>query len=201
VAVLVCRIEQALRKGHSVTAFVRDAKRIPFHHNHLVIVGGNVLNESEVEPAIIGQDAVIVALGAATSSPSDICSNGTQKIVNAMKRHKVSRVVVLTGFGTSRASRKQLGFGMRAIFKLVSLITYREFRDKEKQDDIVRQSGLDWTIIQPPTLTNEPAKGECKHGSFSPSILARISRSDVAAFMVDAVENSRYIKQSTFIHD
>lgn len=194
-------IEHALRKGHSVTAFVRDAKRISIHHNDLTIVEGNVLNEREVEPAIIGQDAVIVALGANTSSSSDICASGTLNIVNAMRKHSVMRIVVLTGFGSSRESRHQLGIGMRTVVKLVSMVANREFKDKEKQDGIVRQSGLDWTIVQPPTLTNGPAKGEYKHGSFAPSILARISRADVAAFMVNGVENSDYIKQSTYIHD
>lgn len=60
-----------------------------------------------------------------------------------MRRYKVKRLVVLTGFGTSRESRNQLGIGTRMMVKLVSLLTFREFRDKERQDDIVRQSELD----------------------------------------------------------
>lgn len=101
---------------------------------------------------------MFVALGATEGSPSDLCLRGIHSIVNSMRRHKVKRLVVLTGFGTSRESRNQLRFGMRMIVKLVSLITFREFYDKERQDDTVRKSGLDWTIVQPSRLTNEPGK-------------------------------------------
>jgi len=194
-------IDQAINKGHTVNAFVRAADRIPFSREGLTVVEGDVLNEEDVDSAVEGQDAVFVALGATAGSPSDICLRGTRSIVNAMRRHKVKRLVVLTGLGTSRESRKQLGMGMRMIVKLLSFITFREFRDKERQDGIVRQSELDWTIVQPPRLTNEPGKGRYKHGVFTPSMLARISRADVADFMIDSVEHARYIKQSAFIHD
>ncbi|QMV42097.1 NAD(P)-dependent oxidoreductase [Cohnella cholangitidis] len=194
-------IDQTINKGHSVKAFVRAADRVPFTREGLTVVEGDVLNEEDVDSAVEGQDAVFVALGATAGSPSDICLRGTRSIVNAMRRHQVKRLVVLTGFGTSRESRKQLGIGMRMIVKLASLITFREFRDKERQDGIVRQSELDWTIVQPPRLTNEPGKGRYKHGVFSPSMLAKISRADVANFMIDSVEHARYIKQSSFIHD
>ncbi len=195
------RIDQAINKGHTVKAFVRAADRIPFTREGLTVVEGNVFSEEDVEAAVEGQDAVFVALGATAGSPSDICVSGTWLIVNAMKRHKVKRLVILTGFGTSRESRKQLGIGMRMIVKLVSLITFREFHDKERQDSIVRQSRLNWTIVQPPRLTNEPGKWRYKHGAFTPSMLAKISRADVARFMIDSVEHARYIKQSSFIHD
>ncbi|MBU5350156.1 NAD(P)-dependent oxidoreductase [Paenibacillus lautus] len=194
-------IDQAINKGHTVKAFVRAADRIPFTREGLTVVEGNVFSEEDVGSAVEGQDAVFVALGATAGSPSDLCLRGTRSIVNAMRRHKVKRLVVLTGFGTSRESRNLLGIGMRMIVKLVSLITFREFYDKERQDGIVRKSGLDWTIVQPSRLTNEPGKRQYKHGAFTPSMLAKISRDDVARFMIESVEHARYIKQSSFIHD
>ncbi|REK76931.1 NAD(P)-dependent oxidoreductase [Paenibacillus paeoniae] len=194
-------IEQAIERGYSVTAFVRDSKRMMIHHDHLTILEGSVFNTHEVELAIQGQDAVIVALGANSSSPADICAKATLNIVNGMKKHQVKRIIVLTGFGTSPASRRQLGCVMRIVVKTISLLMYREFTDKEKQDEVVRQSGLNWTIVQPPKLTDGLKKGEFKHGSFRPSMLAQISRSDVATFMLDEVEHSRYINQSTYLHD
>lgn len=190
---------QALRSGHEVTAFVRNPERIPLKHPNLRTVKGDVLHLDEVEHVIIGQDAVLCALGAGKKSPPDLCSQGTQRIVSAMQNHNVRRIIVITGFGTSKESRVQFGFVTKLMVHLTGLLFYREFTDKQRQDSYVRQSDLDWTIIQPPTLTNGPQTGQYKHGQFPATLLGKISRADLAEFIMNELDVNHYIKQSTII--
>lgn len=188
-------VEQALRAGHRVTAFVRDASRLPTRHENLSHVVGDVLDAGAVDAALPGHDAVLCALGVLSGRKADagraqrhvpVCSQGTRNILEAMSRHGVRRIVVLTAssVGAGRASGR---FGAAAMARLV----LRDVMDdKEIQERDVMASATDWTLVRPVKINHKPWTGRVQCGEALPwSLLSGISHADVADFMIRALND------------
>ncbi|MDG2979287.1 SDR family oxidoreductase [Latilactobacillus curvatus] len=184
-------IEQALAQGHSVVA----VSRRPQQHASQSTVKWQVVdygNVDSITAALANSDAVIISLG-----DYDVVAP-TENIVAAMKRAQVQRVEILTGFGTSPESRKQLDFGMRVIMTGMKPM----LRTKERQDKIIRNAGLDFTIVQPPTLTNEPATHDYRYGDYQrKTITGNIARADLAEFMITNLTDHRFSRESVYIQN
>ncbi len=190
-------VKQALELGHEVTAFARTpAKLDDLQHDNLRIVQGDVKNPADVEKAIESQEAVLSALGSPTLKSGDTTlSEGTKNIVEAMKRYGVRRFVCETGLGVGD-SKDQPGFFIRKIF--IPLVLKNVFPEKEIQEEIIRKSGLDWIIVRPGGLTNGNKTSRYRHGS-DKNIKGRISRADVAEFMLEQMESDQYLHQTPAI--
>ena len=188
-------VGQALERGHRVTALVRkepSGKPRP----RLIAVLGNVLDPSSLDRAARGQDAVLSALGHKQwFRPTRILSEGTRNLIEAMRRHGVRRFVCETALGISDAWW-QMGLYYTLFVRPFILPLY--FWDKTRQEAIIRASDLDWTIVRPGALTNGPRRGHYRHGPGVGHWLwtVRIARADVAAFMLDQVTDSRYVRAS-----
>ena len=188
-------VGQALERGHRVTALVRkepSGKPPP----RLIAVLGNVLDPSSLDSAARGQDAVLSALGHKQwFRPTRILSEGTRNLIEAMRRHGVRRFVCETALGISDAWW-QMGLYYTLFVGPFILPLY--FWDKTRQEAIIRASDLDWTIVRPGALTNGPRRGHYRHGPRVGHWLwtVRIARADVAAFMLDQVTDSRYVRAS-----
>ena len=188
-------VSQALERGHRVTALVRkepSGKPRP----QLIAVLGNVLDPPSLDRAARGQDAVLSALGHRQwFRPTRILSEGTRNLIEAMRRHGVRRFVCETALGISDAWW-QMGLYYSLFLRPVILSLY--FWDKTRQEAIIRASDLDWTIVRPGALTNGPKRGHYRHGPRVGHWLwtVRISRAGVAAFMLDQMTDSRYVRAS-----
>ena len=143
-------VEQTLAEGHEVSAFVRDVLKLNIKHENLSTVTGDVLNTKNVEAAIKDQDAVLVALGNSTTSKNSLRSEGTRNIISAMQTHKIKRLIVMTTMG-AHESWEQLTFAGKAFFR--TMLKHVK-ADHELQEDYVKSSGLDWTIVRPSGLTD-----------------------------------------------
>jgi putative NADH-flavin reductase len=188
-------VSQALERGHRVTALVRKERSMEPRPG-LITVLGNVLEPSSLDRAARGQDAVLSALGHKQwFRPTRILSEGTRNLVAAMRRHGVRRFVCETALGISDAWWR-MGLYYTLFVRPVILPLY--FWDKARQEAIIRASDLDWTIVRPGALTNGPKRGHYRHGPRVGHWLwtVRISRADVAAFMLDEVTESRYVRAS-----
>jgi putative NADH-flavin reductase len=186
--------QQALHKNYTVSAFVRNPQRFPIQHNNLQIIKGNVADYDTVFRAIRNQDAVISALGAKSPFQNDrLLIQGVEHIVNAMERNAVKRLVYLSFLGV-KEYRKELGFLVNYV---VPLFLKKVIQDHEAKESIIISSSLDWTIIRPPRLTNGKQTGNYRHGEhiLSKSLMMKISRADLAAFMLQQVSDSQYIHQ------
>jgi len=189
-------VEQALDQGHTVTAFVRKASRMRVKHRRLKLAIGDVLNYATVEAAIAGQDAVLSALGHKRwLIKTSILSRGTRNIVAAMTKCRVRRFVCETSLGVGD-SRGRLG--ILYTFFLIPLLLYFYFQDKELQEKCIMQSSLDWIIVRPAALTNGKQTGVVREGKDIGSLLFthRISRADVASFMLSELRDDRYLKDT-----
>ena len=188
-------VSQALERGHRVTALVRKEPSSEVRPG-LTSVVGNVLDPASLDRATQGQDAVLSALGHKQwFRPTRILSEGTRNLIGAMQRHGVRRLICETALGISDAWW-QMGLYYTLFVRPVILPLY--FWDKTRQEAIIRASDLDWTIVRPGMLTNGPRRSHYRHGPRVGHWLwtVRISRADVAAFMLDQLTNARYVRAS-----
>lgn len=183
-------VKQSLEKGHHATAFVRDPSRMPIQHDHLVLVTGDIFDPTEVATAVKGQDAVVCVLGSSELKKTTIRSAGTANIIQAMKQENIRRFIVVSAMGTGDSWDTLSSTGKFLYATLLK--SSRE--DHEAQESAVKKSDLDWTIIRPSGLIDEPKTGKYEVGENIPAKTSRISRADVADLILKELE------QNTLLH-
>lgn len=185
-------VSQALKDGHSITAFVRNPAKLTISHERLKIIRGDVSNYKQVESAIENQQAVVSALGVSKALKHDpAVVQGIQHIIKAMQNVGVKRMVYQSTFLVSQ-NRDELGF---FVHKVLPLILRQEITDHEHKENFVRKSNLDYIIVRPSTLTNGPMTGKYRHGEriLPSSLISPISRANVAAFMLRQLSDDTYV--------
>jgi putative NADH-flavin reductase len=189
-------MREALAQGHEVTALVRDPSAATTEDHRPKVLQGNALDASSVESAVAGQDAVLSALGTRSARPTTLFSESTQNVIGAMDKHGVRRLVCITGIGVGD-SKGHVGFLYDRIIR--PFVVKNVYEDKERQEEAIKQSDLDWVIVRPARLTDEPAKGEYNvylGGSYTAKT---ISRTDVAAFMLAQLTADTYVRKTPVI--
>lgn len=188
-------VDQALECGHDVTAFARVPSKLAIQHERLTVVRGDVLDYASIESAVRNQDVVLSALGHKRwFLPTSILSAGTSNVIRAMESLGVKRLVCETSLGIAD-SRGRLGL-YYTLF-IVPVFLYFMFRDKELQERYIKESSLKWIIVRPGVLTNGPRRGTYRHGQVGHRLwTVRISRADVAAFMLDQLMDTPYLRSS-----
>ena len=186
-------VRQALDLGHEVTAFVRKPTKLKIEHPHLRVAQGNVRDYASVEAAMRGQNAVLCALGHKRFFwPTRILSEGTRNILRAMKACNVPRFICESSLGVGNAAGR---LGLPATLFFVPLVLPFYFWDRVRQEKLVEESDVDWVIVRPTTLNNQPARGNYRHapnlGSFI--LPTRIARADVADFMLKQLTDDDYV--------
>jgi putative NADH-flavin reductase len=187
-------VQQALAAGHDVTAFVRDPARLQLDDPRLRVAAGQVtVGQAAVTAAVDGHDAVISALGSSQTlrgmrSPM-IMSQATPVIIQAMTETGVDRLVFLSSLGVGD-SYAQAPPVLKLIYKLFLGPVYA---DKAAGERLLRDSSLNWTLVYPVLLTNGPHTGSYRSGeSLELTGMPRISRADVADFMVSQLSSPAY---------
>jgi putative NADH-flavin reductase len=181
-------VSQALAAGHSVTALARDPARLGIENSSLRVVTGDVLDPSALPPAVEGQDAVVSALGSGfTLRHTTLVSDGTRNVIEAMKTAGVGRLVSISAFGVGDSAGHSGFVPDRIIFPTLLRQLYA---DKDRQEDEVRRSGLQWMIVRPARLTNKPATGQYRASTDMAAVKPKtIARADVAAFCVSQLDD------------
>lgn len=186
-------VAQALGQGHTVTAFARTPSKLEIERPNLRIVQGDVLDPEAVTEAVHGQDAVLVTLGGGFSKT--LRSEGTQNVVRAMQATGIRRLICQTTLGAGD-SWGNLNFWWKRI--MFGLLIRGAFDDHNRQEDIVRTSGLDWTLVRPAAFTDGEHTGRYRHG-FGPTdrtTTLEISRKDVADFMLRQLASNEYLHEA-----
>jgi putative NADH-flavin reductase len=187
--------EQAVAAGHDVTAVVRNPRKLS-RQVRTVIAGLARPDPAALESAVAGADAVLSGLGPGSNAEAGVASQGTRGIVQAMQATGSRRIVVVSAapIGTVPSPGRPSppkhdpgdGFFMRHLFSpLTKAALRRTYADLAEMEDILHDSGLDWTIIRPPRLTGKPPTGAYRTalGHNLPGGLF-ISRADVASLML-----------------
>ena len=189
-------VQQALERGHQVTAFARRPEKLAIQHENLRVVRGDVLEAASVGAAVKGQDAVLSALGHKRwLGPTRILSAGTANLLDAMAAHGVKRLICETSLGVGDSFGR---LGLYYTLFVIPVILPFYFWDKGRQEAVIRASAADWTIVRPGALNDRIKSGVAHHGRSVGSFLwtVRISRADVAAFMLDQLTDDTYLRAS-----
>lgn len=180
---------QGLRLGHHITAFARNPAALSIKDKQLTVVRGNILELQEVKDAAKGHDVVISVLGNKTSNAfwhsNTTISDGLRNIIQAMIVHKVKRLLFVSSFGVSNTIFLPEKLFIRVVLKNI-------FADIPKQEKMIVDSGLNYTIVRPTRLIDAARTGEYKAGVDLPiGLFSKISRSDVADFLLKNIENKK----------
>jgi putative NADH-flavin reductase len=179
-------------------AFVRDPSRLGVAHERLTVVEGDVKDPAKVREAVDGADAVLSALGHTKSSAKDVQTVGTKNIVAAMRESGVQRLVSLTGAGVSDPKDEPKLFD-KAITTLLKLLQKDVLEDAEGHARVIEDSRLDWVIVRGPMLTEGERKGEYRVGYVGKNSGPRISRADVADFMLRQTEDDTHLGRKPMV--
>jgi uncharacterized protein YbjT (DUF2867 family) len=191
-------VDQAVARGDDVAVLVRSAEKAKDLKGAKIIVG-DARDEAALRQAVKGRDGVVSALGTPASPFKEVTllSTATRALVKAMEAENVSRLVAITGIGAGDSA----GHGGFLFDKLIFPLLLRNvYADKDRQEAIVKNSGLAWTLVRPSVLNNKPGRGTIKaiedlsdfHGG-------SISREDVAKFVLDQVSADAWLRRSPLI--
>jgi uncharacterized protein YbjT (DUF2867 family) len=199
-----------LAAGHQVTAFGRNSEKLPAYKGISLIVG-DALNAADVASAVAGQDAVVVSLGDSLNpvvlklgaklgvkrnTPPNICEVGTAKVIAAMKAASVARLICVTSYGVGD-TRDRLSRVFRLWFRVLQL--GEQLADKERQETLVKASGLDWTLVQPVGLTDGAATGRWLASTSGDRRKRTVSRVDLADFIAQVLEGGCYVRETVVL--
>lgn len=191
-------LKQALQAGHEVQALARSADQIAIDHPNLHKVAASVLDPGILDTVLPGIDVVITTLGVApTVSPVRVYSDTAKAVSKAMRHHGIRRLVAVTGMGAG-PTRSLGGFLYSQILRPVFLHTIYE--DKDREEEIIRSSDLDWTIVRPGFLTRLPPRGNYRVLTDPNDWEAGfISRSDLAEFLIRQISDKTLLRETPLV--
>lgn len=192
-------VERALGHGHEVTAFIHETSPDTTDPS-LITALGDVRDFGAVEAAVTGQHAVAVALSQGSGRGRDIHEAGIANVIHAMAAQDVRRLAAVSAAGAFARADKRMSLAFRALIATAMRPVYDDLEAMERR---IMASALDWTIVRPVGLSDEPASGQYRvslDGSLLPKT-ARISRADVASVVVKAIETDTYLRRAVVIAD
>lgn len=201
-------VSQALGAGHDVVAVVRDPARLPVSHRNLTVVTADVLSPAEIAEAVAGRDAVVSALGHSrrkqerkAGSPT-LLADSARSITTEMRNSGSRRLVIVSASGPFRDEGD--GPLLRYVAKplLVRTVFKVPWRDMVAMEEVVRGSGLDWTVLRPPQLTDKPLTGRYRtREGLNLRGGLHVSRADVAHLALAVAGDPGTYRAAIFLAD
>ena len=191
-------LDQALQNDNDVTVLARNPSDIEKDDDRLRVLQGDINDADTVDEAIKGQQAVCVTIGRGpTRKPVSLFSEGTKNVIAAMMHYSVKELICVTGIGAGD-SKGHGGFLYDKIVHPILLKTIYE--DKNIQEDLVKESGLEWVIVRPGFLTNGPLSGKYRVLTDLIGVKAgKISRADVAHFILTQLNSMTHVRQTPLL--
>ena len=190
-------LDEGLRRGHSMTAFTRRPDGLAGIRGLRSVVRGDGRNLDDIRRAVARQDAVISIVGAEGRGPTTVMSDVTRAELEAMREAGVRRLVTVS-VSALEGRRPWIAIN------LVRWILRKPYADFARMERLITSSGVDWTIVRPPYLSNGPKTGRVRtqtgrkdlpHGPY------RISRADLAATLVDLAEDSQHVREILLVSE
>lgn len=188
-------MSQMVAAGIPVKALVRNPERMPSETPAgVIVIQGDVLDPESMNRALKDIDIVVSVLGSTpTLKPQTLLSVGTQNLINAMNNHAARRLLCVTGMGAGDSR----GHGGWIYDKLIlPTVLNAVYADKDRQEEVIKNSSLDWTILRPARLTNGESKIIYREiTQFSDEQMSTLSRKDLAHFIVNEIKKSKFSKK------
>ena len=195
-------VNEALAKGHEVTVLTRDARRVAVQHARLRVVEGNVTDEALVVHLLKGQDAVVQTLGIGgkgNGKPTHVVSDANAIIMRAMEQAGVKRLIAISVIGAGDS----LAFLPWAYRRIVLPWFMKWFRaiidDKNRMEQMIMKSHLDWTIVRCTTVKPLPRRGRVQVSLDGKKLKFSVTAEDMAAFMVNQLTSDSFVKKTPTI--
>jgi len=191
-------VKLGLARGHEIAALLRDPLKLDLADPHLTKIKGDARNLADVGEAMAGQDAVCSCVGTGpTFKPVDLFSRSTSNVLTALEERPGVKFVCVTGIGAGD-SRGHGGFFYDRIFQPLLLETIYE--DKDRQEALIKASDAAWLIVRPAFLTNGPRTGTYRALTDLRGVTAgKISRADVADFILNQLEGFTFFRQAPLL--
>ena len=188
-------VEKSLEAGHEVTAFVRDVSNLRIRYEKLKVIAGDALNPVQVEDAVKGSAGVLSTLGP-KGKPSVMAAESTKNIVDAMEKHGVKRLVIVSVAGIAVPDDKR---GFNLIDVLIKLLLKDVFVDRENQIAVLESSKVDWVAVRVSRLTDDAATGSVRAIFGNPSPGMKVTRADLADFMLKQLTENQWLKKAPIL--
>lgn len=189
-------VQQALDRGLRVDALTRQPKTFPIQHERLHVIGGDATDPAVIDAAVAPCEAVISVIGTAfTRQPVEVYSASARLVVAAMQHHGQRRLLVVTSTGLTPTSERQ---GISFLERTLTPVARRTFGrtvydDMEQMEALVSASDLDWTIVRPPGLTDEPGTGYATAENWIGG--GYCARDDLATMLLDQLDDHRFVRR------
>jgi putative NADH-flavin reductase len=194
-----CFLDLALENGYEVKALVRNPERLAQKSPRLEVIKGDVLHLEDVVKVIEGTDIVVSLFGHVKGSPEWLQTDGTKNIIEAMKAKNVHRIISLSGGGLPFPEKDQPKLADILIRTIMKIAAPKILNDAIAHHEVLQNSGLKWTIVRGPRLTNDPKKGTYRVGWVGVNASTKISRADLADFILNQVEDESFNFQMPFV--
>ncbi len=186
-------VQQALAKGHEVMALSTRTDTMP-DHALLTKINGSATSVADMKKAMMGSDAVLITIGTKNKKQNTLFSDTAKALVKVGAELDLKApVLVITGFGAGKSS-DYLSLFMRTVIRL---FLKNQYIDKTRMEEIIAQSPLNWEMVRPGMLSNGPLTKSYKVlSSLHKGIrVGKISRSDVADYLLKEAENPKLLHQ------
>jgi putative NADH-flavin reductase len=201
-------VDEALRRGHKVNVVISHASKLSANPVMVSVFEGTPLNPDTLAAAMQGCEAVLSTLNisrvsdfpwAKLRTSTDFLSLSMKNIIEVAEKQHVNRIIITTAWGVNE-TKKDIPFWFRWLINF-SNIRY-PYLDHERQEELLKNSGLNWTAVRPAGLTDEKKKKEVIVTlNNTPKPKLTISRFNTACFMLDVLENNLYNRQFPVISE
>ncbi len=177
---------------------LRDPAKLKVQDPRVEVVPGDARDAASMEHAVSGCDAVVYCLGERVmGKATHLFSESTRVLIAAMEKAGVKRLIALTGIGAGDSKGHGGWFYDWIIYPL---FTKKIYEDKDRQEDLIRRSSLDWTIMRAAPFTDGPLGGRLRATDQLQGItISKISRADTAAFLLDQLSSRAWLRRAPLV--
>ena len=192
-------LEIALNNGYEVQVLVRNKSKLKSSNPNLTVIEGDVLNSNDVDKAIYNAHIVVSLFCHVKDSPEWVQTNGTKNIIAAMQKNNVDRIISLSGGGLPFPAKDEPKFIDKMIRTIMKIVVPKVLNDAIAHADVLKNSDKKWVVVRGPRLTNDERIGSYKIGWVGVNSGTKISRSDLADFILTQVEDETFNFQMPFV--
>lgn len=185
-------LRELLDRGFTVRAQARTPGKVTLSHERLAVVQGDYTDASDVSRVLAGAQAAVTLVGHVKGTGPDMLATGMRHLVAGAREHGIRRVIQLTGAGV-RYERDTPGFIDKAVVAVMKLFVGTMLKDSVAATEVLRASGLDYTVVRGPRLTEDAPKGTLKTG-YVGQINTSLTRADLAVFIADVLEKGTHVR-------
>jgi putative NADH-flavin reductase len=193
-------VRDAVTAGHNVVVLARTPSKLDLSSDLLRVIRGDALDPRSVRETVAGADAIISLLGPEKDAPPLAVSRATANIIAAAGDCRVSRLLATAGAGVGDALDRP-GLADKLIVALLRAASRDAYTDMGATARGVRASGLDWTLVRVPRLTDDAARGAPKAGYLGRGAGMRLSRSGLAAFLLAHATDTTFVHRAPVVSD